>query len=93
MGVHVVTLAQRQMAGRQTEAFLQCMGEGGLVAADPDEYVQIAAGLISGRERLADYRSSLRHSMHGSALFDHVRFTSELETALRGMWRKWCEQD
>jgi len=92
MGVPVVTLAQRQMAGRQTEAFLQCMGEGGLVAADPDEYVRIAAGLISDRDRLADYRSGLRQSMHGSALFDHVRFTGELETALRGMWRRWCEQ-
>ena len=92
MGVPVVTLTQPQMAGRQTEAFLRCLGEGDLVAEDKDRYVHIAAGLVSDRQRLVRYRAGLRESMRRSALLDHVRFTRDLETALRGMWRAWCEQ-
>jgi len=92
MGVPVVTLTQPQMAGRQTEAFLRCLGEDGLVAEDKDRYVRIAAGLVGDRQRLVRYRAGLRESLRESALFDHVRFTRDLETALRGMWRNWCEQ-
>ena len=91
MGVPVVTLSQMQMAGRQTEAFLRCIGAGELVARDPDEYVRLAVELARDMQRLQGYRTNLRASMRDSALFDHASFTRALETAYQGMWRHWCE--
>ncbi|MBL8383488.1 MAG: tetratricopeptide repeat protein [Burkholderiales bacterium] len=90
MGVPVVTLRQRQMAGRQTEAFLANVGHPDLVAADADAYVRIAADLIGDSARLAAHRTGLREAMRASPLLDHAGFTRALESAWRGMWRRWC---
>lgn len=91
MGVPVVTLSQKQMAGRQTEAFLRCIGAGELIAPDADAYVRLAVDLVGERQRLAGYRAGLRRSMRDSALFDHASFTRALEAAFQGMWQRWCE--
>lgn len=91
MGVPVVTLSQKQMAGRQTEAFLRCIGAGELTASNPDDYVRMAVELVGDKQRLAGYRTSLRQSMRDSVLFDHASFTRALEEAYQGMWQQWCE--
>ena len=93
MGVPVVTLSQRLMAGRQTEAFLTALGNPELVAADPDHYISLALELAADRPRIAAYRKDLRDAMQRSALFDHAGFTRDLEAAWRGMWRVWCGSD
>ena len=92
MGVPVVTLAQRQMAGRQTAAFLGTIGASELIARDEDAYVDIAVALMRSQKRIADYRASLRPAMLASPLFDYAGFTRNLESAWRGMWRRWCAQ-
>lgn len=91
MGVPVVTLEQELMAGRQTQAFLDCMGVAELVAGDEDAYVRIAATLVRDRARLAVYRQDLRQRMLSSPLCDHAGFTRALEAAWRGMWQRWCQ--
>jgi predicted O-linked N-acetylglucosamine transferase (SPINDLY family) len=91
MGVPVVTLEQRQMAGRQTAAFLQNIGAAELIAADADAYVRQAVDLMRSSQRLADYRSVLRPALQASPLFDYPGFTRSLEAAWRGMWRRWCQ--
>jgi predicted O-linked N-acetylglucosamine transferase (SPINDLY family) len=91
MGVPVITLSQKQMAGRQTEAFLRCIGAGELTAANADDYVRMAVELVGNTQRLAGYRTRLRQSMRDSALFDHASFTRALEEAYQGMWQQWCE--
>ena len=93
MGVPVVTLSQKLMAGRQTEAFLTTLGHTELIAADRDQYVRIAIELARDLPRIAAYRRSLRGAMQRSALFDYAGFTRDLESAWRGMWRIWCTQE
>ena len=93
MGVPVVTLSQKLMAGRQTEAFLATLGHPELIAADRDQYVRIAIELARDLPRIAAYRRRLRGAMQGSALFDYAGFTRDLESAWRGMWRVWCGQE
>ncbi|MFN0160620.1 MAG: tetratricopeptide repeat protein [Burkholderiales bacterium] len=90
MGVPVVTLEQELMAGRQTQAFLHCLGATGLVASDEEDYVRIAAALVRDRARLAAYRQDLRSRMLSSALCDHAGFTRAIEAAWRAMWQRWC---
>lgn len=90
MGVPVVTLEQELMAGRQTQAFLACVGAVELVAGNEEDYVRIAAALVRDRARVAAYRQDLRARMQSSALCNHAGFTRALEAAWHGMWQRWC---
>ena len=61
-----------------------------LIAATPEQYVQIATDLANDLLRLAQLRSTLRERMAKSPLMDAPRFASEIEAAYREMWRAWC---
>ncbi|RNC66630.1 MAG: tetratricopeptide repeat protein [Desulfuromonadales bacterium] len=91
MGVPVITLAADRPAGRQTASFLSILGRDDLVAANPEEYVDIGARLAGDERRLAALRSTLRESMASSPLCDGKRFTLGLERLYLDMWRTWCE--
>jgi predicted O-linked N-acetylglucosamine transferase (SPINDLY family) len=41
---------------------------------------------------LAALRKGLRQQVLASPIFDASRFAGHFENALRGMWKKWCEQ-
>ena len=90
MGVPVVTLEQQLMAGRQTLAFLESIGQPELIATSADDYVRVAVNLAHDPARLAAYRTGLRDKLRKSALLDFARFTRDLEHAYRAMWRRWC---
>jgi protein O-GlcNAc transferase len=90
MGVPVVTLEGRMHAGRGSTSILRTLGEPGLIAADEDGYVAIAAGLAADRARLSDFRANLRGRMLASALCDGPGTARRLERAIRVMWREWC---
>lgn len=49
-------------------------------------------GLMEECGRLASLRSCLRQQVLAAPIFDAPRFAEHFEAALRGMWRKWCEQ-
>lgn len=90
MGVPVVTLRGESWAGRVGETILAAVGLDELIAADVDDYVNIAAGLAGDFDRLAVLRVELRPRMQASPLCDALGFARDIEAAFRGMWRIWC---
>ncbi len=90
MGVPVITLSGETFAGRHSTSHLANVGLPELIAATPQDYVAIAAGLADDRDRLAGLRASLRARMAASPICDAQRYTRNLEAAYRAMWRAWC---
>ncbi len=90
MGVPVVTLSGRTVVSRGGASVLNVVGLSELVAASEEQYVEIAAGLARDLGRLERLRRELRERVAGSPLADARRFTADLETAYRAMWRGWC---
>jgi len=91
MGVPLVTLTGDTATSRGGASLLNAIGLGELVAATPDEYVEIAAALSADRPRLAALRAGMRDRMAKSPLMDAERFTRNLEAAYRTMWVTWCD--
>ena len=90
MGVPVVSLVGATATSRGGASLLHAVGLGELVAQTPEQYLEIASGLVGDPARLAALRAGLRERMRGSALMDAQRFTRNLESAYRLMWRSWC---
>ncbi|MEO8883448.1 MAG: tetratricopeptide repeat protein [Devosia sp.] len=91
MGVPVLTLSGDRFIARVGESLLNSAGLLEWVAADEDEYVAKAVAMASDLPRLAALRAALRPQMAASPLCDAPRFARNFETALRGMWVRWCE--
>lgn len=85
MGVPVVTLAGATHASRVGVSILENSGLPELIAANTDQYVDIAATLAKNPERLQEYRQTLRTRLLCSRLMDAATFTSGLEQAYRWM--------
>ncbi len=60
------------------------------IAADHEEYVELAVRLAQDLPHLAELRAGLRARMARSPLCDGARFASQLTTVLRDVWRRWC---
>lgn len=90
MGVPVVTLTGATHASRMAGSILGAVGLQELVAQTPEAYIEIACGLAQDAPRLAALRAGMRERMRASALMDAQRFTRNLESAYRLMWRTWC---
>lgn len=86
MGVPVVALAGDRHAGRVGQSLLHQVGHPEWVGADPENYLQIAAGLARDPAALAGWRRSLRKEMAASSLRDEKGFCRKLEWALEAMW-------
>lgn len=91
MGVPFVALSGDRYMARMGVSLLTNMGLGNLVAGNPDEYVALACKLASDPMHLAAIRGSLRELMANS-IGDGARFTRNLESAYREMWRRWCHK-
>ncbi|MFT6775702.1 MAG: protein O-GlcNAc transferase [Paracoccaceae bacterium] len=70
MGVPVVALAGSRACGRMGVGLLGAAGREGWVAADPDGYVAIAAGLADGITGLRAGRIALHRSVAASRMCD-----------------------
>jgi CRISPR-associated protein Csy1 len=79
-GTPVVALTGRFMRGRQTATMLEMAGVAELVAAGPADYVRIAVGVASDRERNRGLREAIARGR--SALFDRREPIAALEEAL-----------
>lgn len=90
MGVPLVSLSGETTPSRSGASLLNAVGLGELVARTADEYLDIAARLAGDPQRLAGIRAGLRERMRASSLMDAARFTANLESAYRGIWRRWC---
>ena len=62
------------------------------IARSPGDYVRIASELARDKAWLSELRSTLRNRMRASPLMQAKRFTQNLESAFRSMWRQWCDQ-
>lgn len=91
MGVPFIALAGDRYMARMGVSLLTNVGLGSLVAESLDEYVALACKLASDPKQLAAIRASLRERMANS-IADGARFTRNLESAYREMWRRWCRE-
>ena len=92
MGVSVVTLTGSLPISRTGASILGQVGLDALVAADPDRYVSIAAGLARDPAACVRYRQELRPRMTASPLVDARGFAGTIEQAYRSAWQHWCAQ-
>lgn len=92
MGVPFVTLAGRTFMSRQGVGLLNNAGLPDWVAADEDDYVKLAARKAGDLASLQQLRQELRARVHVSPIFDAQSFARNFESAMRGMWRVWCDR-
>ena len=90
MGVPVVTLTAPRVVGRAGLCQLMNLDLPELIAASPEQYVQLAAELARDLPRLSDLRASLRERMEASPLMDAPRFARNIDAAYGEVWRRWC---
>lgn len=91
MGVPVLTLKGDRFIARVGESFNRNLGLDDWIAQDADDYVLRAARLCRDTETLKRLRRSLRERGAASPLGNPVWFANQLESALRGMWRRYCK--
>jgi len=91
MGVPVITLAGKTHVSRVGASLLSNVGLAELVATTHDEYIAIAVTLSKKTEKIAYLRKTLRETMATSAVTNKERFTRNLETLYRDIWRTWCD--
>jgi predicted O-linked N-acetylglucosamine transferase (SPINDLY family) len=92
MGVPIVTMLGRTVAGRAGYSHLRSLGLHDLAGRDAKDYVKIAVSLARDLPRLSELRDTLRKRMLDSPLTDTNGFVRGIEGAYRQMWRRWCEQ-
>ncbi len=90
MGVPVVTLLGDRHVARVSGSLLAAIGRPEWIAATPEDYVRIAAGLAADPAALAALRSGLRGEVRRSPLGDHAGQSARFAAALRGCWQEWC---
>jgi protein O-GlcNAc transferase len=91
MGVPVITLAGPTCLTRLGVSALVLAGLEDLVTETPEGYVKAAVDLAHDLPRLRELRAQLRDRVQRT-LGDVERFTRQLETAYREMWRAYCSQ-
>lgn len=89
-GVPVVTAPGPRAFSRSAGSILSTVGLPEWIASTPEDYVRLAVEFARDERVIADLRSTLRKTMRESPLMDEARFTRDLETAYRRMWRAWC---
>jgi protein O-GlcNAc transferase len=92
MGVPVVTLASDRFVGRISSTVLHALGHEEWIARDPAEYLKIAAGLASDRDRMVETRKDARARFMDSALCDGAGLARALEQTYRSVWQEFCAQ-
>ncbi|MBX3387908.1 MAG: tetratricopeptide repeat protein [Phycisphaeraceae bacterium] len=92
MGTPVITLQGDGHRSRVGSSLLHAVGVPELIAHSADEYVEKAVSLARDRDRLAEYRRTLRGRMEKSVLMDGPAFFERFEKLLRTVWREKCQQ-
>jgi predicted O-linked N-acetylglucosamine transferase (SPINDLY family) len=88
MGVPVLTWPGETFAGRHSLSHLVNVGLTEMVAAGPDDYVEMAVSLAGNAARLSEIRSSLRERMATSPLCNTKRFADNLAAMLQRIWKQ-----
>jgi predicted O-linked N-acetylglucosamine transferase (SPINDLY family) len=93
MGVPIVTRVGSTVVGRAGWSQLSNLQLTELAAWNDEDFVKIATELAGDLPRLAELRRTLRRRMEESPLMDSRRFTRNIESAYRSMWRTWTMSD
>ena len=88
MGVPVITLTGTRPDARVGASLLSQMQLKEMIAAAPDDYIAIAAGLAADVEKLNSLRANLRGRMRNAPLGHARAFTAKLETAYLDAWNE-----
>jgi len=88
MGVPVVMQAGHMYASRFGGSALMNLGCQELIAANTEQYIEIASGLAADSARLERLHHELRPRMSESVLVDGPGFTRNLEAAYQEMWAR-----
>jgi predicted O-linked N-acetylglucosamine transferase (SPINDLY family) len=91
MGVPVLALQGDRFISRVTASILHTAGFDDWIADDLDTYVEKAAKFASDIALLEHVRQKVRPQFMASPMCDAPRFARNFESALRQMWRRWCE--
>ncbi|HZL38505.1 MAG TPA: tetratricopeptide repeat protein [Tepidisphaeraceae bacterium] len=91
MGVPAISLAGDTSVSRSGKSILHAANLPELAADASEQFVQIAAGLAQDEARLRELRMTMRTRLLASPLLDHRGFAARLESAYRGMWRRYEE--
>jgi predicted O-linked N-acetylglucosamine transferase (SPINDLY family) len=91
MGVPVISCPGPIPFSRVGLCHLTNAGLPELLAKDEDDYLAIAVGLASDRERLRRVRQGLKERFARSPLMDGPRYTCHLESEMRRVWKEWCQ--
>jgi predicted O-linked N-acetylglucosamine transferase (SPINDLY family) len=87
MGVPVVALAGDRFGGRMGLSVLTHAGLADWVAADRDQYVELAVERARDRAALCQLRQQLRAKLASSPLCDAAAFARGMEAAYEALWR------
>ena len=88
MGTPVITLPGETMGNRLSAGYLTAIGLPGLIARDPEHYVELAVELALDDARLGALRAGLRTQMANSPLCDETRFVRTFEAACATIWER-----
>ncbi|MDQ0504133.1 O-linked N-acetylglucosamine transferase, SPINDLY family protein [Xanthobacter agilis] len=84
-GVPLVTCPGETFPSRVAGSILNAIGLGDLVAENLDGYFELAYGLATDEERLADVKTRLSANRLATPLFDSAAYTLDLESLYRTM--------
>jgi predicted O-linked N-acetylglucosamine transferase (SPINDLY family) len=91
MGVPVITLIGKTVAGRAGFSQLSNVGLPELAATTPEQFVKLAANLAADLPRLSELRRTLRDRTRSSPLMQGKGFAKDIESAYREIWLNYCK--
>ncbi len=92
MGCPVVVLEGDRHSARVGGSILSSLGLHELIAKDEADYIKIAIELASDRNKIDEYKRTIRDRLMSSVLTDQRAFVRKLEDCYRGVWEKWCKE-
>jgi protein O-GlcNAc transferase len=90
MGVPTITLLGQTAPGRLGPAMLQHVGLESFVVRTPEDFVSRGMKWAQDLESLAQLRGNLRGRVQQSPLGQHEAFATNLASAFRQTWQRWC---
>lgn len=88
MGVPVITLEGSIHQSRVTHSILMNMNLNELTAKNIEEYVEIALKLASDKNKIQNYKETLRAKLLSSPIMNHKNFLMELEQHFKNLIKK-----
>lgn len=91
MGVPTLSLAGETLPSRFGSAISHQLGLDGFIAVDIEEFIEKGRYWATHLEELASIRLGMRDRFLQSPFGKPAQLASHLETLLRTMWQRWCD--